>query len=490
MSALDRAKARRSQQIREARERTEVFVEFAFRHERDGRRLWNAKFHEEWQEILRANDRVVLMAPVEHAKSQQVAVAKVLHLLGEDPNRRIALVSNTADMASKILRQIKQQIEDNPRVKEVFPHLEKSENPADPWATEAVTVKRSTISKDPSIQACGAYGPLVGSRLDVILMDDILDFDNTRTAEQRKKLIEWFETTVLTRATAGCKIFVIGTPWHPDDLLHALAAKPGFKSAVYSAALNPDDPPEKWIPLWPEEWPLERLLDRYRNTSEAVFMRKYLCRTRIDSAGRFRVPWLERAAFMGMGRTMVRQAPKAQGGERRLPCYTGVDLGVGEKTTSAETVLFTIAIEDSGRRLLCEIQAGRWTAPEIIDRLVDVHMRFGSTVAVESNGAQKFLVQMAGGRVPVVGLNTGANKHSEEFGVESLAVELRQGWWVIPSGSSGTSIDGEARAWIDEMLHYDPSAHTGDRLMASWIAREIARIRGAPMIQRLPTQTR
>ena len=31
-------------------------------------------------------------------------------------------------------------------------------------------------------------------------------------------------------------------------------------------------------------------------------------------------------------------------------------------------------------------------------------------------------------------------------------------------------------AWIGEMLRYDPAKHTGDRLMASWIAKEAARV--------------
>ena len=36
-------------------------------------------------------------------------------------------------------------------------------------------------------------------------------------------------------------------------------------------------------------------------------------------------------------------------------------------------------------------------------------------------------------------------------------------------------LPSEVLAWIQEMLYYDPEAHTGDRLMASWFAREAAR---------------
>lgn len=489
--ALERAKAKRQALITLAREKCEHFVEYAFRHERDGRKLRNADFHVEWHELLREHDRVVLQAPVEHAKTQHIGIAKSLHLLGEDPNRRIALIQNTEAMAGKSLRAMRQHIEDNPLLRDVFPHLQRSTDPADPWHTSAITVERSTISKDPSVQACGVYGPLVGSRLDVIIMDDVLDFENTRTREQRQKLIEWFETTVLTRATADCKIYIVGTPWHPEDLLHALSSRPGFVAKQYSAALNPDAPPDKWKTLWHEEWPLSRLIDRYQNTSEAVFLRKYLCRTRVDTSGRFRQAWIDRMISYGRGRTMYREAPLAQGGVRRFPTYTGVDLGVGQGIDNALTVIFTIAIDDRGRRLICEVKSGRWTAPEIIERLIDTRSRFGSEVGVEDNGAQKFLVQMAGERLPVQGLTTtGYNKHHEQFGVESLAVEIRNGWWIAPSGKLGQEVDPEVQNWIRDMLQYSPEAHTGDHLMAAWIAREMARKFGAPRTLRAPVQNR
>ncbi len=69
------------------------------------------------------------------------------------------------------------------------------------------------------------------------------------------------------------------------------------------------------------------------------------------------------------------------------------------------------------------------------------------------------------------------NKHDEEFGVEALAVEWRNMWWVVPSGQTGTdaSVDDEALKLRHAMLYYNPEAHTPDHLMAMWIARECLR---------------
>lgn len=487
---LQRARARRRSQIEAARERTEDFIEYAIPDEESGRPLRNAAFHVEWQEFLRAHRMAVLVAPIEHAKTLQIGVGKTLHILGRNPSLRGAIISNTSALAEKVLRGVRTHIERNARVRDVFPRLVPSSRPEDPWHGSAITVERETIARDPSLQALGAYGPVVGSRLDFIVVDDILDFENTRTEEQRDKLLEWFETTVLTRLAPNGSLYVIGTPWHPDDLLHVLEKRPGFASRRYSAVDNADDPPERWKPLWPERWPLHRLRERAENTSDMVFARKYLCRVRMDANARFKQAWIERAIQLGRGLSLYPEAPKAQGGIRSLACFTGVDLGIGERDESALTVLFTIALRDDGRRLLVNIESGHWQAPEILDRLESHYQRYSSVIMVETNGAQRFIAQLAGERVPVQSWNTGSNKWDEQFGVESMAVELRNMQWVVPSGAGGDRVSPEVQAWIREMLYYSPTAHTGDRLMASWLAREALRLHSASRTQHLDTLSR
>lgn len=488
-----RIRARRENRLRRARTYAEDFVEYAFRNEQDGTKLKNAPFHIEWQQAARENAKLVLFAPVEHAKTQHLGIGKPLHLLGQDPNRTIAIISNTENQAKKSLKSIRQHIAENPLVKEVFPDLKPSERPGDPWSDAQITVERTLIRKDPSVQAVGMdTGRIVGSRLDVIILDDVLDRENTNTEEQRKKMLELFETQIYTRLNPGGTILVIGTPWHQDDLMHVLAQRPGFHVKRYSAVENPDDPPNSWMPVWKEQWPLERLLDRYQNTTERVFLRKYLCRVRVDSAGRFRAMWIERMVRLGKGRTFTQLPPKAQGGEKYLPCFTGCDLGVGKKDSNAQTSIFTAAIDERGRRIIVNIEAGRWTAPEIIERLYRAYLSYDSIVHVENNAAQDFLVQIAQQRFPVKGVHTGRNKYHEEYGVEGLAVQIRNGWWIMPSGSVGT-VDGvpdEGRSLINEMLHFDPEEHTGDRLMSMWIASEAARMFGMPRTRHAGMQNR
>lgn len=469
--------------VYEARRSPAAFVQYAFRHEETNAPIENAGHHMEWHEFFDQNSRAILFAPVEHAKTQHIAVGRALYLLGQDPNKRLAIISNTFDPhATKILRSIRAHIESNPRVQKVFPNLK----PSDPWGQSAITVERTTIAKDPSIQALGAYGPINGSRLDGIILDDILNYENTRTPEQITKLIGWLDAEVLTRVTEHGFINWIGTPWHPADPMHEIAKRAAWVSKRYSSVLNPSAPMDQWVPMWPSQFSVERLKRIYDGTTPINFARKYLCEVRMDSASRFQQAWIDHAKDLGRNHRLYDRQPHGANGHP-WPCFTGVDLGIGQGEGHDLTSIFTIALDERKRKVVCEIQSGRWTAPDIVARIHSAVFRFNSQVFVEDNQAQAFIAQWAGNDgLPVRGFTTtGGKKYDEHFGIESLAVEMRNGGWIIPSTASA-----EVESWIHEMLFYTPDSHTGDRLMAAWFARECARAAGAPIFRTMDTTSR
>lgn len=465
--------------VHEAKTSSAAFVQYAFKHEETNAPIVNAPHHDDWHRFFDENTRAILFAAVEHGKTQHM-LGRLLFKLGKRPERRIAVISNTFDPhAVKIITALRTHIESNPRVKRVFPHLRPSELEGDSWGQSRLTVHRDTIAKDPSIQALGTFGPINGSRLDDILLDDILNFENTRTPEQINKLLGWLDSEVFTRVTANGSVEWIGTPWNPLDPMHEVAKRPAWASRRYSGVLNPTDPMERWRPLWPEQFSLERLKRIYDGTTPVNFARKYLCEVRMDSASRFQQAWIDHAKTLGVHHRFNDRQPHGLNGQP-WPCFTGVDLGIGQGEGHDLTVIFTIALDERKRKVVCEIQAGRWTAPEIVTRIQSAVVRYNSQVFVEDNAAQAFLVQWASqDGMPIRGFTTTAGKkYDEHFGIESLAVEMRNGGWIIPAAPNA-----EVEAWVQEMLFYTPDAHTGDRLMAAWLARECARAAGAPMFR-------
>lgn len=401
--------------------------------------------------------------------SSNLVIGRTLWELGRNPNLRFAICSNTYGQSEKMVRSIGRYIERSEMLHEVFPDLV----PGTPWSSNSLTVKRKVQSKDASIQAVGVHGNILGARIDRLILDDILDYENTRTEAQREDLIRWVQSTLFGRLTADARVLCVGTAWHPRDLYHALSVQWPFKR--YPVIRDEPDDPLRGQPRWPEVWPIGRVEKKRQELSPLEFARQLLCVARDDESARFKREYIESALQRGNGRSL-KPLGFPNGLPRGYKTYTGVDLAVSMKDSADLTVLFTILLHPDGTREVLDIESGRWGGPEIVQRIVSVHRRYDSIVWVESNAAQAYLIQFAraGTAVPIRSFTTtGANKSHPEFGFETLATEMNNGKWIIPN--DGGRMQPEVAAWVDELLQYDPRSHTGDRAMASWIAREGAR---------------
>ena len=434
-----------------------AFIQHILRDEENGKRVTQSPYHALWQNLVGEHKRLILWSHVESGKTQQISVGRILWELGCDPTLRIAMVSNTGTQASKMLRSIAQYITDSDDVKEVFPHL----RPGGMWTNEAITVERDSMAKDASVQALGMHGNILGARLDFLIMDDILDYENTRTDYQRTEALRWIESTLFGRLTKRARIVFIGNAWHREDAMHILSARKGWH-AVKCPVVTEDGKP-----VWEARWDLERLEDKKQELGPLEFARQMLCEARADGASRFRTADVQHCLERGAGLSLL---PNSDGLNGRV--FTGVDLGVSKRRGSGLTVFFTVLVCPNGDRRVLNIDSGRWTANEILGKLEHHHKAYGGMILVESNAAQKFIVQLAHDKnIPVKPFFTGKNKTDPRFGVESLSAELARGQWIIPCNEDSKPVE-EVKQWIDELLYYDPDTHTGDRLMASWIAKE------------------
>jgi hypothetical protein len=449
-----------------ARSDPNAFIEYVLRDEETRAHVDQAAVHEEWHRLIDAHDRLVLLASVESGKSFQLSVGRVLYEVGRDPSLRCAIVSNTHAQAAKIMRAHRSYVERSPELRAVFPALQ----PGDPWTDSALTVRRQNIARDPTIQAFGIHGAVLGSRIDLLVLDDILDYENTRTDAQREKLWQWIKSTLLGRLTARSRVVAVGTAWHPEDALHRFATMPGFEARRYPLVSDTGES------RWPARWTVERIARKREELGPLEFARQVLCLARDETSARFKREWIDVALKRGDGNDLRYALNTLPQGVRT---YTGVDLAVQQHAGADWTVLATIAVWPDGTRELIGLERGRWSGPEIVDHIVDAHRRYMSVCVVENNASQEFILQFARAKsaVPIVPFTTGRNKAHPEFGVESLAAEMASGKWSIPNHSG--RLDATVGVLVREMLYYDPNAHTGDALMALWFAREGVRL-GAP----------
>lgn len=91
----------------------------------------------------------------------------------------------------------------------------------------------------PTVAAYGTGGSVIGSRADLIIADDLLDFDNTRTAHQRKLVETWLHNSLLSRRKSRTgRVIIIGTAWHHDDI-YSKARKEGDWVVCKISLLSP-----------------------------------------------------------------------------------------------------------------------------------------------------------------------------------------------------------------------------------------------------------
>lgn len=470
----EKAWAMRRVQAGLAAEDAAEFCAFVLRDEQTGGAIEPKALHLTWHRLCDKYPRLVLWSHVESGKTQQLAIGRPLWVLGKDPSKRIAIISNTFGQAQKIVRTIARYIESSRELHEVFPGLQ----PGDQWTANALTVKRPGVgSKDPSVQACGVHGNITGSRLELVVLDDVLDFENTRTFSMRQDLWDWFYATVVGRLTEWGRIYCIGTAYHPDDLLHRLA-KPvggGGPGVWYSARFPVVN--AQGESSWPERWPHARIEQRRVELGAVEFARQMLCKARDDEEARFQREWLEACMERGKGLTLL---PRLDILPEGAGTYSGVDIGVKDVGPADPTCIFTVLVHPNGDRQPIGIETGKWSGPEIVRRIIATHEKYHSIIYVENNAAQEFILQFTReqANIPVRAFTTGRNKAHPEFGVEGIAVEMQNKKWIIPCDEVARGsyrLSPEVDAWVNELLYYDPREHTGDRLMASWFAREGAR---------------
>lgn len=454
-----------------------AFAAHVLRDEQNGKAIDLADMHLEWHELIDCHDRILIWSHLEAGKTSQISVARTLFELGRDPSKRIVILSKTQGLAVKVIRSIASYIERSSELREVFPHL----YPSVPWTQTQLMVQRDTVSKDYSVSACGVGGAVVGSRIDILIVDDILDWSNTRTPAQRSELLRWFRSEFVGRLSDGGKIIVVGNAYHPEDFLHTLARE-GYTARTYPVEM-PDG-----TPRFPRKWSKRRIAAKRIELGPIEAARQLDCVARKDADVRCKEAWIRRCLERGSGFSLVHNLSDAEIAATGGVVYTGVDIGVGKNKQNAKTVVFSFLVYPNGDRQVLAVEGGRWGAPEIVAKVIDHHGRYRSIVMVESNGAQKFILDFAHlsgvqQSIATVGLavlpfNTGGNKSHPVLGVESIFAEFAAGMWIIPSEevSPGRFVTSEEISfWLSDCENYDPARHTGDYLMACWIGREGAR---------------
>src|SRR3990167_2061650 len=170
-----------------------------------------------WAEALEdmSIKRLLIVAPPKYGKSPTIG-DYLSWRIGNDPEGYHCIyVSNTATQADKYSVALRDTIAYNENYRFLYglrPDVMKG------WSGNEWFVKRKNAAdKDPTLQATGVNGPILGATVQEVVFDDIADLENMSTEYQRQKLMEWVRATPLSRLVPGGRAVAIMTRWHEND---------------------------------------------------------------------------------------------------------------------------------------------------------------------------------------------------------------------------------------------------------------------------------
>lgn len=239
---------------------------------------------------------------------------------------RILIASKTQANAIDFLKEIKGHFETNEKLIEIFGNLVGTER----WDQTAIQVSgRSRPFKEPTVNTVGVDGAVASKHYDVIIADDLVDEDNSRTKHQREKMLNWYYKMLIPTLNPPDpenplvgRMFILGTRYHYSDLYgHLTERQPDGTGGEMKddAVIIPIQEPDG-TPNWPEKFPKEHI-DKLRLMGIIRFGTQYLLNCDAMKGEIFRYDDCQ----------IVNDEDIPQSG---LRIYMGVDLAIGEDETN------------------------------------------------------------------------------------------------------------------------------------------------------------
>lgn len=232
--------------------------------------------------------RLMVFAPPQHGKSEQVSTRLPPYWLGKHPDLPIILTSYGGALAFRNSRAARGVMED-PSYAQIFPNVRTDPN--------SRAVDRWKIDKHRGfVVAAGVGGPITGHGAGIGIIDDpVQSWAQAQSKTFRDSVWEWYQGTFRTRIWEGGAIVLIMTRWHQDDLAGRLLMEHGEDWTVLHYPAICDDPDtdplgrKEGEPLSPSRYSFEELMRIRDDVGPSVWTAEYQGRPAPPEGAFFRV---------------------------------------------------------------------------------------------------------------------------------------------------------------------------------------------------------
>lgn len=165
--------------------------------------------------------RLMVFMPPRHGKSELVSRKFPAYLLGRNPDTSIISCSYSADLASRMNRDV-QRLIDSEKYAELFPDTQLSNQHTRRFYETRYTRNNNmfeVVDKKGTYRSSGVGGGITGMGGEYIIIDDpVKNREDADSATMREKVYDWYTSTLYTRLEKDGCILLTLTRWHEDDL--------------------------------------------------------------------------------------------------------------------------------------------------------------------------------------------------------------------------------------------------------------------------------
>jgi len=281
-------------------------------------------FHKEWIDTFNNNRFVSLLAPRGSGKTMLMGAYIVWNIIS-NPKIRILVITINQEMADNIMSFIQRHLDGNDTLIGLFG----KQRGASDWSRNTLRVISAGNQKDPTLKVLGVTASMVGGHHNMIILDDIMDSNNSRTEHRRKEVINLFESTIMPMLEPRGKVLAISTKWHENDLGSYLQKIPDYTCKTYKAIIKyPEENNGLAEVLWPERFPYAELIKIKERYGSLAFEMQYQNNIVSIEDSPIKREWVE----------------QAMGDYKQIPSPFETYMGVDLSSKGEDTDYFSICI--------------------------------------------------------------------------------------------------------------------------------------------------
>lgn len=169
------------------------------------------RFHKYWNSAVDdvihrriPQNKILLIAPPNTAKSTWNSVIRAAHYLGQHPDQHIISITSSDDMARAWDSSIANILEHNIKYRAVFPDRANRPYKKRGWSSDGrYLLGIPDADKDPTYKSVGLNASIMGARSNGIILDDPLDQKNAQSEAMQRMAKNYIDQTVIPRIQPG-----------------------------------------------------------------------------------------------------------------------------------------------------------------------------------------------------------------------------------------------------------------------------------------------